>query len=67
MVNKPIMMNIETNQKNHSQKADGCAASKKIIHLLWNWKVHYHVQKSPPLDPILRKANLVHILIILFL
>jgi len=30
-------------------------------------KVHYHVHKNPPLDPILGQTNLVHNFPLLFL
>jgi hypothetical protein len=42
-------------------EADGSSSKQQILHLLWNQNVHYRVHKSPPLDPILRKTDLVRI------
>jgi hypothetical protein len=36
------------------------SASQDIPHLLWNPNVHYHVNKSQSLIPILRKVNVVY-------
>jgi len=38
------------------------ADSLQIPHLLWNLKIHYHIQESLPLDPILSQKNPVHTL-----
>jgi hypothetical protein len=47
------------------EQSPTCEAGQKIPHILWNMKVHYSVQKSPVLAPVLIHMNQIspHILI----
>jgi hypothetical protein len=47
-------------KQNPSSETNNHAASHKILHLLWNPKVSYHVHESQSLVPTLSQINLLH-------
>jgi hypothetical protein len=42
-------------------KVSGCSDGQDISSILWNRKIYYHVNKSPPLDLILNQTIQAHI------
>jgi hypothetical protein len=61
ITNKPIKQQTDllTNsmEQSHSSEANSHLTSQKTPHFLWNLKVHYHVNKSLALVPILRQLK----------
>jgi hypothetical protein len=49
-------------ERNTSWEANSRPAGQEILRLLWNPKVHYHVNKTPSLISIQRQLNPIHII-----
>ena len=47
-------------EQSPSSEANRFSASQEIPHILWNPKVHYHIQKCPPPVLILSNIDSVH-------
>ena len=47
-------------EQSPSREANRFSASQEIPHILWNPKINFHCQKSPPTAPILSQLDSVH-------
>jgi hypothetical protein len=47
-------------QQSPSSEADSGSASEEILHFLQNPRVHYRVNKNPPLAPVLSHMNQIY-------
>jgi hypothetical protein len=64
MMNRLLFTYLLIHSKQHSPswEANWFSTSQEIPRILWNPKVHYCIQKCPPLVPILSQLDPVHIL-----